>query len=261
MTVRAVAITGAAAGIGRATALRFARDGWSVGAFDVDEAGLASLADAIRGAAGSVHTGVLDVTDAGQWRERLAEFVEVSGGRLDVLVNNAGVLASGPFAQTDPARHRAMIDVNVGGVVNGCVAAYPHLAATPGSVLVNLCSASAIYGQPDLATYSATKFAVRGLTEALELEWRTVGIRVLAVWPLFVQTAMVEGMHTGAVASLGVRLTADDVADEIVSAVGKGRRLPTVHYPVGRQARAMMLASRFAPAWLSRAINSRLTRM
>ncbi|MFD1815340.1 SDR family oxidoreductase [Rhodococcus gannanensis] len=260
MTTRAVVVTGAAAGIGRATALRFARDGWLVGAFDVDRGGLTALAEEIRAAGGAVHIGYLDVTEADQWRERLVEFVAAAGGRLDVLVNNAGVLASGPFAQTDPAVHRRMVDVNVGGVVTGCAAAYPHLAATPGSVLVNLCSASAIYGQPELATYSATKFAVRGLTEALELEWRSEGIRVLAIWPLFVQTAMVEGMHTAAVASLGVRLTAEDVADEIVSAVGRRTRLPTVHHPVGRQARAMLLASRFAPAWLNRAVNSRLTR-
>lgn len=260
MTARAVVVTGAAAGIGRATALRFAREGALVGAFDVDESGLATLADEIREGGGAVHTGTLDVTDLDHWRVRLAEFVEVSGGRLDVLVNNAGVLASGAFAETDPGAHKAMVDVNVGGVVNGCAAAYRYLAATPGSVVVNLCSASAIYGQPELATYSATKFAVRGLTEALELEWRDAGVRVLGIWPLFVRTAMTDDMHTGSVASLGIRLTAEDVAAEIVSAARRRPRVfPTVHHPVGRQARLMMLASRFSPAWVSRAVNARIS--
>ncbi|MGW0042975.1 SDR family oxidoreductase [Rhodococcus sp. NPDC003348] len=260
MTKRAVVITGAAAGIGRATARRFARDGYLVGAFDVDRPGLAVLADEIRAHGGAVHTGTLDVTDAAQWRQRLAEFTADSGGRLDVLVNNAGVLSSGPFAETDPAAHRAMVDVNVGGVVAGCAAAHEYLAATPGAVVVNLCSASAIYGQPELATYSATKFAIRGLTEALELEWRASGIRVLAIWPLFVRTAMTDDMDTRAVASLGIHLTADDVADEIASAVRRRPRvLPKVHYPVGAQALLMLLASRFAPAWASRALNRRIT--
>ncbi|WP_345349365.1 SDR family oxidoreductase [Rhodococcus olei] len=260
MTRPAVVITGAAAGIGRATAERFARDGYLVGAFDIDETGLASLADRIGAAGGTVHTGILDVTDSGQWRDRLAEFAAVSGRRLDVLVNNAGVLSSGRFESIDARAHRAMVDVNVGGVVAGCLAAHELLAATPDSVVVNLCSASAIYGQPELATYSATKFAIRGLTEALELEWRAQDIRVLAIWPLFVRTAMTDDMDTGAVATLGIRLTADDVAAEIVSAVRRPRRLlPKVHHPVGRQTRAMLLGSRFAPAWLMRALNRRIT--
>lgn len=260
MTTRSVVVTGAAAGIGRATALRFARDGYLVGAFDVDERGLATLAQTIRADGGSVHTGRLDVTDPEQWRRRLAEFADVTGGSLGVLVNNAGVLSSGAFASTAPDAHRAMIDVNVGGVVHGCVAAHRYLAATPGAVVVNLCSASAIYGQPELATYSATKFAIRGLTEALELEWRAQGIRVLAVWPLFVRTAMTDDMDTRAVATLGIRLTAEDVAEEIVSAVrGPARWWPKVHYPVGGRTRALLVGSRFAPAWLNRALNRRIT--
>ena len=84
--------------------------------------------------------------------------------------------------------------------------------------MVNLCSASAIYGQPELATYSATKFGVRGLTEALELEWRRYGIRVIAMWPLFVATPMVDGMETASTKRLGVHLTAEDVAAAIYSA-------------------------------------------
>ncbi|MFC9790441.1 SDR family oxidoreductase [Rhodococcus sp. NPDC127528] len=260
MTRRTVVITGAAAGIGRATALRFARDGYLVGGFDIDATGLAGLADEIRANGGRAHTGVLDVTDADQWRARLAEFAEVAGGRLDVLVNNAGVLSSGPFEQTSIGAHRAMVDVNVAGVVNGCAAGFEYLARTPASVLVNLCSASAIYGQPELATYSATKFAIRGLTEALELEWRRHDVRVLAIWPLFVRTAMTDDMDTGSVGSLGIRLTADDVAETIVRAVTRRPRLlPKVHYPVGRQARAMMLGSRFSPGWLAREINRRIS--
>ena len=91
-----------------------------------------------------------------------------------------------------------MVDVNVKGVVFGCHAALPHLRRTPGSVVVNVSSASALYGQPGLAVYSATKSAVCALTEALELEWRPHGVRVVDVLPLFVRTAMGEQVQRAA---------------------------------------------------------------
>ncbi|TJZ79281.1 SDR family oxidoreductase [Rhodococcus oryzae] len=260
MAKQTVVITGAAAGIGRATALEFARAGYLVGAFDIDETGLAALAREIRAGGGEVSTGLLDVTDPEQWDARLAEFAEVASHRLDILVNNAGVLSSGRFEEMSPAEHRRMVDINVGGVVLGSRAAFPYLQATPGSQLVNLCSASAIYGQPELATYSATKFAIRGLTEALELEWRRHRIRVLAVWPLFVNTAMTGNLDMRTADSLGIKLTAIDVAKVVVKATRRSHRmLAKVHYPVGRQAGAMMMASRFSPAWLTREINRRIS--
>ena len=106
------------------------------------------------------------------------------------------MLSSGRFEEIPLETQRRIVDVNVYGAMAGLHTAFPYLRDTPRAQVVNLCSASAIYGQPELATYSATKFAVRGLTEALELEWRRYGIRVIAMWPLFVQTAMVDGMET-----------------------------------------------------------------
>ncbi|MDG3010112.1 SDR family oxidoreductase [Rhodococcus sp. D2-41] len=258
---RAVLITGAASGIGRATALAFARAGYLVGGYDIDEPGLVSLRREIDSAGGLAVTGFLDVTDAPAWHERLAEFTAAAGGRLDVLVNNAGVLSAGRFEDMTPLDHQRMVEINVLGAVNGCYTAFPYLRDTPGAQVVNLCSASAIYGQPELATYGATKFAVRGLTEALDLEWRRDDIRVVAVWPLFVDTGMLHDVTTASTASLGVRLTADDVAAEILAVVrGPRRRLPRVHYPVGRQARAMFASAQFAPGWVLREINRRINR-
>jgi short-subunit dehydrogenase len=140
----------------------------------------------------------------------------------------------------------------------GCHAAFDYLRDTPGARVLNMCSASAIYGQPALASYSATKFAVRGLTEALEIEWRPHGIAVMALWPLFVDTAMVSGMEIGSVESLGVRLTADDVAQAAWQALHRRSPLPKVHYPVGRQARLMYHMAQFSPAWLVRLTNKRM---
>lgn len=251
-----VFVTGAASGIGRATALTFARHGYRVGAYDIDLGGLASLRDEITGHGGDVVIGKLDVTDADQWSAQLETFTGDSR-RLDILVNNAGVLSSGPFEDIPLEAHRRMVDINFYGALVGLHIALPYLRDTARSQVVNMCSASAIYGQPELATYSATKFALRALTEALELEWRRHGIRVLSMWPLFVQTPMVDGMETGSTKTLGVHLGPDDVAKAVYSATHSGRRwLTRVHYPVGR----LTAISRIPPAWAQRLITKTVTR-
>lgn len=253
--MRSVLITGAASGIGRATALRFAAEGWRVGAYDVDQAGLETLELGETGV-----SGLLDVRDAEAWASVLEEFTAPTG-RLDVLVNNAGVLHGGRFAEIPVSAHERAVAVNVMGVVNGCHAAYRHLAATPGAHVVNLASASAIYGQPELAVYSATKFAVRGLSEALDLEWREDDITVTALWPLFVDTAMTHGLDISSTRSLGIRLTADDVAAEVYAAATTGHGLlGGIHRPVGLQAKALFAASSVAPSWASRLVNGVINR-
>lgn len=262
MTRKSVFITGAAAGIGRATALTFARKGFTVGGFDIDEVGLKTLADEIdqRGI-GRAIVGHLDVTDPDEMAQRVGEFAEAAGGRLDVMINNAGILRSGRFEEMDLGGHFREIDVNAKGVVNGLYAAFPYLRSTPNAVVVNLASASAIYGQPELANYSATKFFIRGITEALDLEWSRCGIRVIAMWPLFVQTAMTETLNTGTTESLGIRLTAQDIADAIADATEPStlrRLIHQVHFPVGSQTKVMAIGSRFSPGWLTRLVTKRL---
>lgn len=260
---RVAVVSGAGRGIGHATAVRLLRDGWRVGAFDIDDDGLGDLA-AIAAAHGTtVVTGPLDVRDPQQWHDALAQ---VCDDRLDLLVNNAGLLSSGPFVETSLDRHRAIVEVNVLGTINGAHAAFPLLGGAARPVMVNLGSASAMYGQPDLATYSATKFAIRGLTEALELEWAEHGIAVIDLWPLFVATDMVEGMNIGATRSLGVRLNETDVADALVAAVERRTQargpalLRRVHHAVGGQARLLTAASQVTPDWANRLVTRRLTR-
>jgi NADP-dependent 3-hydroxy acid dehydrogenase YdfG len=260
-TNRAVFITGAAAGIGRATALTFAKNGYTVGGYDIDEVGLKSLADEVDDLGGTAITGHLDVTDPTEMAQRVDEFAEAAGGRLDVMINNAGILLAGRFEDIDAARHLKEIDINTKGVVNGLHAAFPYLRDTENSVVVNLSSASAIYGQAELANYSATKFFVRGITEALDIEWHRYGIRVIAMWPLYVQTAMTDHIKTGTTESLGIRLTAQDVADAIAKAIDPSwlrRAVHQVHFPVGSQTKVMAAGSRFSPAWLTRLANKRL---
>lgn len=258
---KSVFITGAAAGIGRATALAFARKGFTVGGFDIEEVGLKTLADEIDRLGSEAIVGHLDVTDAAEMAQRVGEFAKAAGDRLDVMINNAGILRAGRFEEMDIAGHHKEIDVNAKGVVNGLYAAFPYLKATPNAVVVNLASASAIYGQAELANYSATKFFVRGITEALDLEWERYGIRVIAMWPLFVQTGMLENVKTGTTESLGIRLTAQDIADAIVAATEPSklrRAIHQVHFPVGSQTKVLAAGSHFSPSWLARLINKRL---
>jgi NAD(P)-dependent dehydrogenase (short-subunit alcohol dehydrogenase family) len=261
MTSRSIAVTGAGRGIGRATAELFLSRGWRVGLYDVDAE---SVAEVAAGRPNAVH-GQLDVRDPDRWRAVLEDFC--GDGGLDVLVNNAGVLASGPFTSMDAATHRRIVDINVTGVVNGALTGHrflrraAQLARPP--VLLNLCSASALYGQPTLATYGATKSAVKSLTEALDIEWRGDGVRVRSLLPLFVATEMVtrDGRQAASVGRLGVRLTAEDVA-AVVWRVAHERRRPlrSPHRAVGAQTRVLAAASAVTPDWANRLIVSRLTR-
>ena len=248
---RRILVTGAGRGIGRAVAERFLAAGWAVGIYDIDADAAAQAAD---GRARAVHGG-LDVRDELQWRAALGSFC--GDGPLDVLVNNAGVLSSGPFSRMPLADHRRMIEVNVLGVVTGALAAHEHLARSDDAVLLNLCSASALYGQASLATYGATKSAVKSFTEALDLEWADEGIRVRSLMPLFVDTAMVSGdmLRLASVRRLGVRLTADDVAERAWRVVHE-RPNPVrgPHRAVGLQTQVLASISAVSPTWASRLI-------
>ena len=226
---RAIFITGAASGIGRETAKLFAARGYRVGAADLDEAGLGSLAAEL--GAERCQTGRLDVRDAAAYQERIDAFGAWTGGRLDVLFNCAGIMKMAPFDQTPLADHARTVEVNVIGVLNGIHTAFGLLKATPGSHIVTMGSASGIYGVPDLATYSASKFFVRGLTEGLNLEFEKHGITVTDLMPLYVDTPMVrtQTYQAGSLKTFGAKLTPQQIA-EIVWKAAHGKK---VHWKPG----------------------------
>lgn len=256
---KSIFITGAAAGIGKACAERFHAAGWFVGLYDVDEAGCRELQEALGNERACV--GKLDVTEARAWQGALKHFCEASDGRLDVLFNNAGILRSGPFQEIDLTQQHLIVDINIKGVMNGCHTAFEYLKQTPGACVINMASASAIYGQPEIATYSASKFAVRGLTEALDIEWREHGIRVVDIWPLFVQTGMMADLDGAAsAANMGAKLTPGQVAEGVYAAANKTGRFASPHRPVGLSAKAFARAVKLAPDWLSRLIVGRIAR-
>jgi NAD(P)-dependent dehydrogenase (short-subunit alcohol dehydrogenase family) len=214
---KCIFVTGAASGIGKSTALLFGKRGWMVGCYDVDVDGARTVAETI-GRTG--RHGRLDVTSEESWKLAAADFEGASGAKMDVLFNCAGILRMGRFEDIGPAEHRKQLDVNVMGPILGVHTCLPALERSRGAI-VNMSSASAIYGQPELAVYSATKFAVRALTEALDIELRKKGIRVCDVMPGYVDTPMLSSQQTPAatVAKLGVKLSAGDIADEIWKAV------------------------------------------
>jgi NADP-dependent 3-hydroxy acid dehydrogenase YdfG len=247
----AIFISGAGAGIGRKTAELFASKGWFVGLYDVDTEAVASAREEI--GPEKCIDGALDVTKPSQWDRALKAFWAASGERLDVLFNNAGIIAAGPFAEVDIKRHQAVIDVNVSGVMNGAHAGYKYLKQTPGARVINMASAAAIYGQPDIATYSASKFAVRGLTEALDLEWRKQDIRVAAIWPLWAKTALAAAAgESKTTSSLGVRIEPEDVAKAVWNAAGYKGIYPRTHWTVGLQTQVLANAAHFVPTSATR---------
>ena len=175
------------------------------------------------------------------------------------MINNAGILISGHFASNSLTRHQALVDVNINGVLNGCYLSLPYLLKTSGARVINLSSSSAIYGQASLATYSATKFAVRGLTEALNIEWQAHGISVVDIMPLFVQTDMITDMDARSIKVFGAKLTAEDVAQTIWRAANQGNRYNKVHWPVGALSTWLLRLNGITPAWLNRFIAKRIS--
>ncbi|MGE8684535.1 MAG: SDR family oxidoreductase [Acinetobacter sp.] len=250
--MQSIFISGAAQGIGAAIARLFIQHGYKVGLYDINHAQVENLAVQL---GENAKTGLLDVTDPAQWQTALQDF-SAWAGQLNILVNNAGILYSGPFEHTDLAAHHRTIDINIKGVINGCYAALPYLKQADFARVINLSSASAIYGQADLATYSTSKFAVRGLTESLDIEWQKYGIRVLDVMPLFVQTAMVKDMNAQSIKKMGVNLQPEDVAQQILklAQIKDHPWIPT-HTLVGIKAKFLFNVSKLSPQFVNRLSN------
>ena len=187
---KSIFITGAASGIGRATAKLFAEKGWFIGAFDVNPDGLATLAQEI--GSDNCIAGRLDVTSRPDFEAAIAAFGAETGGTMDVLYNNAGIGEGGWFEDVPYEAALRVVQVNLVGVLTGIYAALPLLKATKNSLCFTTSSSSATYGMPRLAVYSATKHAVKGLTEALSIEFARHGIRVADTLPGLIDTAILR---------------------------------------------------------------------
>lgn len=255
MTRKTIFITGAASGIGKETALLFARRGWFVGLFDLNTAVLKSLEQEI--GAGQCCWRRLDVTDLKEYKDALALFASKTGGRMDALFNCAGVMTMGGFAETALEEHIRTIDINLKGVVSGSWLSLPYLRKSDDAHIVNMCSASAMYGVPDLAVYSASKFGVKGLTEALNLELKAMGITVTDLMPLYVNTPMIQtqAIRAGSLSFLGAQTQPGLIAETVWKAVHGDR----VHWIPTLRNKVLYTLTKLVPflqkpvmAWISR---------
>ncbi len=183
-------ISGAAGGIGRATAVAFAERGTHLALADLKLEGLdetkALIGDRVR-----VSTHGVDVSDASRMARFRAEVLEAHG-QVDVLVNNAGITEFATFAEQGLDVHERVIGVNLWGVLHGCRVFLPDLATRPDAHIVNISSLAGYVGIPYQALYCTTKFAVRGLSQALRAELARDGIGVTSVHPGAVRTGILS---------------------------------------------------------------------
>ena len=185
---KSIFITGAASGMGRETALLFARHGWFVGGYDVNQDGLNQLRGEI-GADNGLFA-LLDVTDQAAFEGAVAGFGEATGGTLDLLFNNAGIAKGGLIDEQPWDEVMSVVNINFIGVLIGVRAGVKLLRATPGSLCLINSSSSAIFGTAGAGIYSATKHAVRGLTEALSIELKRYGVRAADLLPGLIDTPL-----------------------------------------------------------------------
>lgn len=212
---RTIFITGAASGIGLATARTFAENGWFIGGYDVNEEGLQELRNEL-GETNCI-TAVLDVSDRKKYASALNQFSSITDGRLDLLFNNAGIGAPCMFDEQSFEEQMRIININLIGTLNGIHLAVDLLKATPDSLCFTTASASSIFGLPGLAVYSATKHSLRGLTESLSIEFERFGVRVADVLPGVTDTAILNDEQRNAAPSEGMfRLVAPTEIAQIV---------------------------------------------
>ena len=211
---RTAVVTGAAGGIGRAIAVSLARRGCNLALADIDEVGMAGTAELVRENGINVSRHRLDVSD----RVAVAEFADIVAGvhsGVDVLVNNAGVAIGGTFEQVSDEDFEWLFEINFWGVVRMTRAFLPLLRASEDARVVNVSSVYGLVAPPEQAAYAASKFAVRGFSEALRHELEGSGIGVSVVHPGGVATSIAEN----------ARVPAGATEEEIAGRRAKYRKL------------------------------------
>jgi NADP-dependent 3-hydroxy acid dehydrogenase YdfG len=216
LTGKVVAITGGARGIGKATATALVRKGCRVALGDIDLELAEQTAQALGGGTVAIQ---LDVTDRDSF-EAFFDEAERQLGPIDVLINNAGIMPLGRFADEDDATAHRMVDINIHGVILGMKLALARMEPRNSGNIVNLASQAGKAGFPGGATYCATKHAVVGLCEAVRAELDGTAIEVHCVMPGVVKTELGSGLQE----ARGVKnLEPEEVADAIVEALETGR--------------------------------------
>jgi len=253
------AITGAGSGIGRALALHLAGRGCALALADVNERGLAETAAlADKTPAPRVTTHVVDVSDFAAVQRFADEAVQQHGG-VQLLVNNAGVALGGTFAEISLEDFAWLMGINFWGVVHGCKAFLPILRRQPAAHIVNLSSVFGLAAPPGQTAYAASKFAVRGFSQALSGELRGTPVRVSTVHPGGIRTNIAVNARVGAGVNLGdagrmqaarkqweklLRMPPEQAAGTIVRGIERDR----ARILIGNDARLLDILARLFPA-------------
>lgn len=232
---KVVVITGAGSGIGQALAVEAAKEGALLAISDVNEVGLAETATRAKDAgATDVHSAKLDVADRAAFTAYAADVV-AHFGRVNLVVNNAGVALAGDFVDLTYQDIDWILGINLHGVINGTKEFLPHLIAADEGHLVNISSLFGLVSMPGQSAYNATKYAVRGMTEAIREEMlaNKTGVGVTVVHPGGIKTAIARNARVSAredqakTAELFdkylARTTAESAAKQILKAVKKDK--------------------------------------
>ncbi|MGD9618785.1 MAG: SDR family oxidoreductase [Mycolicibacterium sp.] len=221
---RTIAITGAARGIGYATAEALLARGAQVVIGD-REVALQESAVARLSARGQVSGHPLDVTDRASFATFLDKARTDGHGRIDVLINNAGVMPVGPFLEQSEQTIRSAVEVNLYGVLTGCQLVLPEMVARRSGHIVNIASLAGMLALPGQVVYAGTKFAVVGLSTAMADEFAPQGVEVSCVMPTFTNTDLIKGTHTSAAQK---PVEPADIAAAIVKVLDKPTTLVSV---------------------------------
>ena len=209
-------ITGAARGIGKATALRLAKEGVNIGLLATTESSLKEVASEIEGLGVKVAFAVADISSQEQVDTAISSLTK-SLGTTDILINNAGIAKFGTILEMDPEEWKKMIDVNLMGTYYVTRSVLPQLIEKNGGDIINISSTSGLNGAATSSAYSASKFGVIGFTESLAQEVRRNNIRVSALTPSTVATDLAMDLSLIKENNESKIMQAEDIAEFIVN--------------------------------------------
>jgi NADP-dependent 3-hydroxy acid dehydrogenase YdfG len=250
---RVAVVTGAGSGIGRATSVLLAHKGCRLAIADVNDQGLAETAQLIRDKGASVSTHHIDVSDKARMQAFPSEVLAAHGG-VHIVINNAGVSVNAKFADHSIDDFEWLMGINFWGVVYGCKFFLPHLMAADEAHIVNISSVFGLVGVPQQSSYCASKFAVRGFSEALRADLKGTRVGITTVHPGGVATNIaaasrvsgdekLQAGHARAVKMFRKMLPPERAAEQIVRGIEQGR----TRVLITRESHFLDLMKRLAP--------------
>ena len=250
-TKRYALVTGAGSGLGRAFCLRLAREGWHVAVTDVDLVAAEKTNAEVVAAGGSGQVELLDVTSRDAWR-RLLMSLRSDWPQLDLLINNAGICASGEIGEAPLETFQSVLDVNFHGVLLGCHTMVPWMRETGQGHIVNVASIFGLVAPASMGAYNTSKASVVALSETLDCELKSQGIGVTIVAPGFFASQLIRHGNFATEQQQRIaeqylqraQLTAEEVVQHTLTAV----RRKQLYVVLGRKARWIWRLKRWMPS-------------